>query len=165
MKTFKLTCPACGNEDETPMLDYLTNKPIEELPVNDFTLCPKCVTLCTIEEGGGLHETVQDEVRDMPLEFWAAIAEAKAHYQANNPDAKEKAECPVCFNRMVGIGLGLKCQFKVGDTGMCMYCGSWLTIDDEKLNLRWASEEEVAAVPDAVKEMSWNLRARQRYNQ
>lgn len=157
MRTFKLKCPTCGYDDETPMLDYLTNMPVDELPHGDYTLCPKCVTLCTIEEGGTMHETTMDEVRDMPGAFWAAISSSRAKYLAHNPHAKHVTECPTCLNPMVGVPLGLKADFAVGQTGMCTECGSWVTVDDEKLNLRWASEEEVAAVPEAVKNVSERL--------
>lgn len=164
MKTFKLKCPSCGDESDFPMLDYLTKKPVNELPVGDFTLCPKCVTLCTVEEGGILHETTKDEVHDMPGAFWACIADSRAMYLAHNPDARHTAECPTCFNKMVGVGLGLKADFSIGQTGMCMACGSWVTIDDEKLNLRWASEEEVSAVPEEVRQVSECLYYKKNHN-
>lgn len=157
MKTFKLKCPACSDESDFPVVDYMTGKPLDDLPIGDFTLCPKCVALCTIEEGQTLHETTQDEVKDMPGQFWASIAETRAMYLENNPNAKYRAECPTCFNKIVGVGLGLKGNFSVGQTGMCLHCGCWITVDDEKLNLRWASEEEVAALPETVRNISENL--------
>lgn len=158
MKTFNLKCPKCGDESDIPMLDFDSGKFVSSFIPDDFTMCPKCLTLCTFEVDGTLHETTESEVAGMPLEFWAAITEARVLYQAKGVSTvpQVKSECPTCFNEMLGVNVGLRStgNFEVGKVGMCMHCGSWLTVDDDKVNLRWASEEEVASIPEHIQHLS-----------
>lgn len=63
--------------------------------------------------------------------------------------------CPVCCKHMVSITINRGGHPEKGDVGMCLHCGGWFTVADDKGSLRWATEEEVASVPEKQKELSY----------
>ena len=63
--------------------------------------------------------------------------------------------CPVCCKNMVSITIDKEGHPQKDDVGMCLHCGGWFTVADDKGSLRWATEAEVDSVSPEQKELSY----------